>query len=93
MKYIVRRDKFRVQKFIELERKRLLLRSVFRSRLINLAIKRRVAFKLDEKIRFRERCVETGRGRSVQMFFHLSRGRIRELARDGRLLGIRKGTW
>jgi len=39
------------------------------------------------------RCFLTGRGKSVQRFFNLSRIQIRELALDNKLPYIKKASW
>ena len=45
------------------------------------------------KIRVRNRCVLTGRGRAVYSFCKLSRLKFRELAAQGALAGIKKSSW
>jgi small subunit ribosomal protein S14 len=45
------------------------------------------------KIRIRNRCIVTGRGRSVFRFCKLSRISLRNLASQGLLPGIRKSSW
>lgn len=45
------------------------------------------------QIRVRNRCVITGRGHSVLRFCGLSRLKFRELASQGRLMGITKASW
>ncbi len=45
------------------------------------------------KIRVRNRCVITGRSRSVYSFCKLSRLKFRELAAQGSLAGIKKSSW
>lgn len=43
--------------------------------------------------RVRNRCILTGRGRSVFRFCKLSRIIIRQLAAQGQLAGIQKSSW
>ena len=43
--------------------------------------------------RVNNRCVLTGRGRSVHRFFRLSRIKFRELASQGLLMGVCKSSW
>ena len=45
------------------------------------------------KTRVKNRCVLTGRGHSVLRFCGLSRIKFRELASQGRLMGITKASW
>ena len=45
------------------------------------------------KVRVRNRCLSTGRARSVSRFFKLSRVSLRELAAFGSLPGVKKSTW
>lgn len=43
--------------------------------------------------RIRNRCVLTGRSRSLIRFFRLSRIKFREYASSGRLFGVQKASW
>ena len=45
------------------------------------------------KTRIRNRCIITGRPRSVYKLFRLSRIVFRELASQGAILGVRKASW
>jgi len=45
------------------------------------------------KVRIRNRCVLTGRGRGVYRKFQLSRILFRELAAKGQIPGITKSSW
>ena len=45
------------------------------------------------QIRVKNRCVITGRGHSVLRFCGLSRLKFRELASQGRIMGITKASW
>ena len=45
------------------------------------------------KVRVRNRCVVTGRGRGVERHFRLSRLMIRQLASNGLLAGMSKSSW
>jgi len=49
--------------------------------------------KNSSKIRVKNRCILTGRGRSVYSFCKLSRLKFRELAAQGKLIGITKASW
>jgi len=43
-------------------------------------------------IRFKNRCVITGRGRSISRFLRISRLVFREFARDGKISGLTKSS-
>jgi len=43
--------------------------------------------------RIKNRCILTGRGRSVYRDFQLTRIKLRELASFGLLMGIKKSSW
>ena len=45
------------------------------------------------KVRIRNRCVLTGRGRGIYRKFQLSRITFRELAAKGQIPGITKSSW
>ncbi len=45
------------------------------------------------KVRIKNRCILTGRSRSVSSFFRLSRIKFRELAAQGLLMGVTKSSW
>ncbi len=44
-------------------------------------------------IRLRNRCVITGRSKGYLRKFGLSRHKFRELAREGKIPGVRKSSW
>jgi ribosomal protein S14 len=93
MKYIVRRSKHRKSTYMKAEIKRLLSRSVLRSKLVTLVAKEQVRRGLKGNMRYSTACNLTGRGRSVYRFFGLSRIKILEMSRGGRLAGLRRGMW
>ena len=43
--------------------------------------------------RTRNRCLLTGRGRGVYRFCRMSRIKVRELASQGKLIGVSKSSW
>ncbi len=45
------------------------------------------------KIRIKNRCILTGRGKSIHRFCKLSRIKLRELASQGYLTGMKKSSW
>ena len=90
------RRKLLVKKYQD---KRLKLKKMIKDK--NLSIEER--FKLQTKIndmprdgsrvRVRNRCKLTGRTRGVYRKFELSRIKIRELSREGKLPGVIKSSW
>lgn len=44
-------------------------------------------------VRYRRRCVLTGRPRGVYRKFGLSRSKLREMAMQGMIPGLRKASW
>ena len=45
------------------------------------------------KVRIRNRCLLTGRSRSIYRYFKLSRIMVREFASMGLLTGVKKSSW
>ena len=45
------------------------------------------------KVRLRNRCNITGRGKGFIRMFGISRIKFRELASDGKIPGVRKASW
>jgi len=45
------------------------------------------------KVRIKNRCILTGRSRSIYRFCGLSRIKFRELAAQGLLMGVTKSSW
>jgi small subunit ribosomal protein S14 len=93
MKYIVKRGKFRREKFLKQEPKRLLFRSILRSTLMAPVTKEQVRKGLTGNMRVSSVCNLSGRSRSVYRFFGLSRMKILEMSRNGELAGLRRGMW
>lgn len=44
-------------------------------------------------VRFKNRCAVSGRGRGYMRAFGLSRIQFRELAREGKIPGVKKASW
>ena len=49
--------------------------------------------KNSSKIRLRNRCALTGRGRGYIRMFNISRIKFRDLASDGKIPGVTKSSW
>lgn len=99
MKNIVLRDKKRRALFLKNELKRVQYKSIIKNFSIKGEIKDQHIEKLNKiarnssKVRIRNRCILTGRGRAVYRFCRLSRIRFRELAAQGLILGVSKSSW
>jgi small subunit ribosomal protein S14 len=99
MKNHIEKDKRRriiVKKF---EEKKLELKILANNRQLPKHIQLKARFKLatlpknSSKIRTKNRCVLTGRSKSVYRKFKISRIRFRELASMGCIPGIRLSSW
>ncbi len=96
---LIERDFSRRKQTCNHELLRLNLKSIIENRNIGEQERFRAVIKLNRlprntsKIRLRNRCVFTGRGRAVYRFCKLSRIELRRLAGAGRLPGIVKSSW
>ncbi len=99
MKNIVKRDQKRRGLFLKNELKRVQYKSIIKNFYIPGKTKDQYVFKLNKivrnssKVRIKNRCILTGRGKAVYRFCRLSRIRFRELAAQGLLLGVSKASW
>ena len=99
MKNIVKLDVKRRNLFLKNELKRVQYKSIIKNFKIPGETKDLYVSKLNRivrnssKVRVKNRCVLTGRGKAVYRFCRLSRIRFRELASQGLLLGISKSSW
>ena len=85
--------------FNQQEKHRLILKSITQ----NLNFKTNIRWKMQIKLiklsknssvtRIKNRCILTGRARSVSRFFKLSRIQLRQLASEGLLPGLSKASW
>lgn len=85
--------------FDQQEKKRLVLKSITQ----NLKFSTNIRWKIQKKFfplsanssltRIKNRCILTGRSRSVSRFFKLSRIQFRKLASEGSLPGLAKSSW
>lgn len=85
--------------FKNYEKKRLILKSITN----NLQFEKKIRWKIQKKLlnfsnnssmtRIKNRCILTGRSRSVYRFFKLSRIQLRKLASEGFLPGVSKYSW
>ena len=99
MTNIVNRDQKRRNLFLKNELKRVQYKSIIKNLFISGDKKDEYVLKLNKikrnssKVRVKNRCVLTGRGKAVYRFCRLSRIRFRELASQGLLLGVSKSSW
>ena len=95
MKSAVTRDKKKRQLFKEFEEKRLALKVLQRVNPLDIRIQQGLSeLPLNSsRTRIRNRCVITGRSRSVWRSFRISRIQLRKLAIEGLLIGVKKSSW
>jgi len=95
MKSAVTRDKKKRALFNVYEEKRLALKILQRLNPSDIRIQQ----SLNElphnssKTRIKNRCILTGRARSVWRTFRISRIQLRKLALEGGLMGVKKSSW
>ena len=85
--------------FKKLEGSRAFLKSIIRNKSLSQSSRSFFIRKLHEKprnsskVRIRNRCILTGRGRGVLKEFRISRIKFRELASQGLIPGVTKTSW
>jgi ribosomal protein S14 len=95
----IQRDLKRRKKVLKFETKRLQYKSIFKDFSFPQALRQNYLLKLNNlprnssEIRIKNRCILTGRGKSVHRFCKISRIKLRELAAGGFLMGITKSSW
>ena len=98
MKKSIEKDKKKRYLFLKYEKDKKILKALSQTQSLPLVLRHKAkqalsTFPKDSSIvRLRNRCIITGRGRSVLTGFNLSRLMLRKLARDGMLTGIRKSS-
>ena len=99
MSNFIEKDKKRRNLVAKYELQRLQYKYIIKNNLLpknlrfNFINKLNLLPKNSSLIRTRNRCFLTGRGRSVLRFCKLSRIKIRELASQGLLSGVKKISW
>lgn len=100
MKYLILKDRKKRLLFNHFELENLRFKSVVYNRSLNSKIRHLVSLKLTlfsknfSKVRVRNRCVLTGRSRSVYRFFKLSRISFKKnYVGAKKLLGFKKSSW
>ena len=97
--YLVEKDLVRRRFFRTIEKKRSFFK--FMQQNLSLSFKSRKRYSeilhfypVNSSIsRIRNRCVLTGRGRSIYRDFRLSRMQLRHMASFGLLMGVKKSSW
>jgi small subunit ribosomal protein S14 len=85
--------------FLKYEQTRILLKAISSNLNFSESIRQKAALDLNKlpkdssKVRFRNRCALTGRGRFILSSFSLSRLMLRKLACEGMIPGLRKASW
>jgi small subunit ribosomal protein S14 len=99
MKKLVERDKKRRKLVTCYEKKRLVLKSIIANTSFKLSTRWKAGLELSElpknssPTRVINRCLLTGRSRSIDRDFKLSRICLRELAGSGSIPGLKKSSW
>ena len=99
MKARIERDKKRRYLTAKYEKKRAALKKAYTSKSISVEARIKIQEMLEKlprdssKTRLHNRCLLTGRPRSVYRHFGLSRIKMRELALFGKLPGVSKASW
>jgi len=100
MKYSQYKDNIIRQKFKKFEYKKRILKTILYSSFVtNQYSKSRAMILLNKLprsssiVRIRNRCVLTGRSRSVYRDFKISRIMLKELALNGLMPGVTKSSW
>jgi small subunit ribosomal protein S14 len=99
MLFLNKRQVKRRNNFNNIEAEYRSLKSILRNQKIPLAIRWEASLRLSKLMKdkssifLNNRCFLTGRGKSVQRFFGLSRLQIRKYALDNKLPYVRKASW
>jgi len=99
MKYLTEKDKKRRSLFYKNEKKRIILKALLQNENLTRNTRWKIAIKLStisrdsSPSRIRNRCVISGRPRSVQSFFKMSRIKLRESLSTGNMPGMTKSSW
>lgn len=99
MKKNMEKDRKKRLKFLKFEYSRKILKAVSQNFSLPMPLRLRASLCLSSLPRassltqIKNRCVLTGRGRFIIGQFGLSRLMLRNLAREGLVLGLRKSSW
>ena len=99
MKARIEREKKRRYLTAKYEKKRSALKKVYKNKSISVEARIKIQEMLEKlprdssRTRLHNRCLLTGRSRSIYRYFGLSRIKMRELALSGKLPGVSKASW
>jgi len=99
MKNLIERDKKRRLLIQKYEKKRQAYKSIIQNYKVLPDIRWRASLELSElpqnssSVKLHNRCIITGRAKSIGRSFRLSRLVLRELARYGKIPGLKKSSW
>jgi len=99
MKNLIQRDKNRRKLNVLHEEKRLALKTIIYNRNLPKNIRWRACLELSDlprnssKIRLSNRCIITGRTKSIHRNYRISRICLRNLGNSGDICGFKKSAW
>jgi small subunit ribosomal protein S14 len=99
MKYLLLRERFRIEKLKKVESQYRALKFLIHNQTLSFSIRWEASLILSKILKqqscnsLKNRCFLTGRGRGYSRFFNLSRIQIRNLARNNELPFITKSSW
>jgi ribosomal protein S14 len=99
MQNLIQRDKKRRKLTVLYEKKRLGLKTILHNRNLPNNIRWRACLELSElpkdssKTRISNRCIITGRTKSIHRNFRISRLCLRNLGNAGEICGFKKAVW
>jgi len=99
MKSWIERDKKRRMSFFKNEIKRTKYKSMFYNVNLPQQVRWQASYNLSKlskngsQTRVKNRCILTGRSKSIDRIFKISRIQLRQLALDGFLPGVKKASW
>lgn len=99
MKYLIRKDKNKRNLFKKYEIKRKYLKYILNNKKITKYIRINAMLQMNKlpknssRIRIKNRCIITGRPKSIYRKFKMSRISLRNFAHNGLLTGILKSSW
>jgi len=100
MKYLTEKDSKHRQQFEKIEIAQIMLRTLLQAQILGtnhrLCLTKELHFRTAKKssrVKIKNRCILTGRAKSIYRFCKLSRIKFKELASQGYIPGIRKSSW
>ncbi len=93
MRRSIKKDSKYRQAFKKFEVDNLLNKVLLRETLLTKNIQLANKFSITSKVKIKNKCIFTGRCKSIYSFFRLSRIAFKEEASFGRLEGVSKSSW